>query len=172
MAQERKQMTQELHAKRDISQIPEKKSDHWEFFDPGTIPWTPWCLPKTHFKLLHVNDNTGGLTLLLKVDPGAGLLPIHKHLGDAEAFIVEGEFGYGAERGKAGWFAYEAGGANHAPDVPNGLLLFAVLHGPILGYNPDGSLSACIDIDWHYEMARNNQAADHIRRYFQYTTVG
>jgi hypothetical protein len=148
--------------------IRDTKPDHWQFFDPATIPWTPWAMPKTQFKLLHVNEGTGRYTFLLKAEAGA-VAGIHKHLGEAEAFILEGEFGYGAERGKAGWYAYEAGGAIHTPDAPKGLLLFAVAHGAILGYNPDGSVGGVIDIEWMYEAARKNGAAGHIQRHVRFT---
>ena len=148
--------------------IRDTRSNHWQFFDPDTIPWTPWAMPKTEFKLLHINEGTGSYTFLLRADKGA-VAGIHKHLGEAEAFILEGEFGYGKERGKAGWYAYEAGGAIHTPDAPHGLLLFAIAHGPILGYNPDGSIGGVIDIEWMYEAASRNGAAAHIRRHNIFT---
>ncbi|HEX9772125.1 MAG TPA: 2,4'-dihydroxyacetophenone dioxygenase family protein [Steroidobacteraceae bacterium] len=150
--------------------IHDTKPDHWQFFDPATLPWTPWAMPQTHFKLFHVNEGTGSFTFLLKVEPGATAI-IHKHLGEAEAYILEGEFGYGAERGKAGWYAYEAGGAIHTPDAPQGLLLFAIAHGPIMGYNPDGTIAGVIDVEWMYEAARKNGAAGHIKRHVRFTAA-
>lgn len=161
-------MTATQAAERHPAAVRDTKPDHWQFFDPATLPWTPWAMPKTHFKLFHVNEGTGSFTFLLKVEPGA-TATIHKHLGEAEAFILEGEFGYGAERGCAGWYAYEAGGAIHTPDSPQGMLLFAVSHGPIVGYQPDGSIAGVIDVEWMYEAARSNGAADHIKRHVHFT---
>ncbi len=151
--------------------VKDTKPDHWQFFNPATLPWTPWGMPDTYFKLLHINEGTGSFTFLLKVDPGAPA-PVHKHLGEAEAYIIEGEFGYGPDdRGGSGWYAYEAGGAVHTPDSPKGMLLFAISHGPIAGYNNDGSIAGLIDVDWMYDSAARNGAADHIRRHIHFSPV-
>jgi hypothetical protein len=151
--------------------LRETKPDHWQFFDPGTIPWTPWGMPKTFYKLLHIDEASGRFTFLLKVEPDV-VAVMHKHLGEAEAYILEGEFGYGAERGEAGWYAYEAGGAVHIPDTRTGMLIFAISHGPIMGFNPDGSIAGVMDVEWMYETARANGAAGHIKRHIHFTPVG
>lgn len=154
-----------------MSAMPhETKADHWQFFDPGTIPWTPWGMPKTHYKLLHIDEASGRFTFLLKVVREV-VATLHKHLAEAEAYILEGEFGYGAERGGAGWYAYEAGGAIHIPDSRTGMLIFAISHGPIVGYGPDGSIAGIMDVEWMYETARANGAAGHIKKRIQFTSV-
>lgn len=151
--------------------LRETKPDHWQFFDPRSIPWTPWGMPQTYYKLLHIDEASGRFTFLLKVERDVTAM-LHKHLGEAEAYILEGEFGYGAERGGAGWYAYEAGGAVHLPDTRTGMLIFAVSHGPIIGYNPDGSVAGVLDVQWMYETARANGAADHIKRHINFTPIG
>ena len=35
-----------------------------------SIPWTPWGMPGTQFKLLHCDDAQSLLVILLKVEPG------------------------------------------------------------------------------------------------------
>ena len=137
--------------------------ERWQFFDPETIPWTPWGMPGTYFKLLNINEANGRFTFLLKVDAGIEA-PVHKHLSEAEAYIISGQFGYGAARGYAGHYAYEAPGAVHIPDAPEELLLFAISHGPIAGYNDDGSIGGLIDVEWMYKAASKNNAAAHIER--------
>jgi hypothetical protein len=155
-----------------MSAVPlETKADHWQFFNPETIPWTAWGMPKTFYKLLHIDEASGRFTFLLKVEREVTAM-LHKHLGEAEAYIVEGEFGYGGERGGAGWYAYEAGGAVHIPDTRTGMVLFAISHGPIMGYNPDGSIAGVLDVEWMYETARANGAAGHIRRHIHFTAAG
>jgi len=148
----------------------ETKPDHWQFFDPATLPWTPWGMPRTFFKLLHIDEASGRFTFLLKVEPDVAAV-LHKHLGEAEGYILQGEFGYGEERGGTGWYAYEAGGATHLPTTRTGLLIFAVSHGPIVGYNPDGSIGGIMDVEWMYEAAKANGAAAHIKRRINFTAV-
>jgi len=133
------------------------------FFKPETIPWTEWAMPGTWFKLLYLNDTQGSFTILLKVDPD-NEAPIHRHTAAVEAYVIEGEFGYGNDRGGVGSYAYEPSGATHEPTSPGGVIMFAIIHGPILGYNPDGSIAGVIDNDFMYDAAMANNAAGHIRR--------
>jgi len=133
------------------------------FFDPSKLPWTKWVMPGTYFKLLNLNDIQGSFTMLLKVDPGMDT-PIHKHTGGVEAYVLDGEFGYDDDRGGAGCYAYEAAGSVHRPDSPGGTLMFAIVYGPIVGYNEDGSIAGVVDNDLMYELAVANRAADHIER--------
>ena len=140
------------------------RQNDWSFFDPGTIPWTPWAMPGTDFKLLNVDETSGAFTFLLKVDPGI-VAPVHKHIGLAEAFLLEGEFGYGDDRGSAGWYTRELGGVIHKPDSPRGVTMFAVAHGPIVGYNEDGSIAGVVDVEWMYAAAAANGAAGHLRKH-------
>lgn len=136
------------------------------FFDAETLPWTPWVMEGTYFRLLNVNPVTGGFTNILKVDPGMEA-PIHHHLGAIEGYIIEGEFGYDDDRGGKGSFVFEEPNSIHKPDTPGGFTMFAVNYGPLMGYNPDGSISAIIDAKAMYEMAKANGAADHLAHYYE-----
>jgi len=127
------------------------------FFDPGTLDWNDWVMPGTYFKLLNLNELTGGFTMILKVDPDV-TAPVHYHSGGIEVYVIEGEFGYGDDdRGGTGTYALESGGSIHQPSSPGGVTMFAVVHGPLVGYHEDGSIAVVVD-----EMAMENNAADHI----------
>jgi 2,4'-dihydroxyacetophenone dioxygenase len=128
------------------------------------IPWTPWGMPGTHFKLLHCDDASSLLVILLKVEPGT-VAGVHKHFGAAHAYILQGGFGY--EHGEVfeGDYMVEAGGITHQPFTgPEGLLLLGFMFGPIGGFDDAGNLAGVLDIEWHYETARANGAAGHITR--------
>jgi len=131
------------------------------FLDPSTLPWTDWVMEGTYFKLLNIDKKTGGMTILLKVDPD-NEAPIHGHLGGVEGIILEGEFGYGDDRGGAGAYFYEEAATRHQPTSPNGTVMYAVAYGPIVGYNPDGSVGGIVDAKLMYDMAAENGAADHL----------
>lgn len=135
--------------------------DRRAFFDPNNLPWTEWVMAGTYFKLLNLNELTGGFTMLLKVDPDV-TAPVHHHIGGIEVYVIEGEFGYGDDRGGVGTYALESGGSIHEPTSPGGVIMFAVVYGPLIGYNEDGSIAAVVDCRFMYELAKQNNVADHI----------
>lgn len=137
------------------------KHDRPAFIDPQTIPWTPWVMEGTHYKLMTVDVRSGGFTLFLKVDPGT-VAPAHGHIGAVEGVILEGGFAYEDDAGKAGDYICEHGGAIHQPLSPDGCVMFAITHGPLVGYNPDGSIAAVVDAKMMFEMAKAAGVADHI----------
>lgn len=141
------------------SLVPERPA----FFNPDTLPWTDWIMEGTYFKLLNVNELTGGFTMLLKVDPNIKA-PVHHHIGGIEAYITEGEFGYGEDdRGGVGSYVLESGGSIHEPDSPTGTVMFALAHGPLVGYNEDGSIAAVVDARMMYQLADAAGVAGHIQ---------
>jgi len=56
----------------------------------------------------------------------------------------------------------EAGGSIHEPSSPEGVIMFAIVHGPLVGYNEDGSIAAVIDGRFMYDLAVHNNVAAHI----------
>ncbi|QBF31467.1 2,4'-dihydroxyacetophenone dioxygenase family protein [Thalassococcus sp. S3] len=135
------------------------------FIDPDTIPWQPWVMEGTHYKLMTVDVRSGGFTLFLKVDPGTEA-PVHGHVGAVEGVILEGGFAYDDDAGSTGNYICEHGGAVHQPVSPDGCVMFAITHGPLIGYNPDGTIAAVVDAKMMYEMATTAGVADHIEATF------
>jgi 2,4'-dihydroxyacetophenone dioxygenase len=134
------------------------------FFDPASLPWTDWVMPGTWFKLLSINVTTGGFSLILKVEP-SNEAPLHGHFGAVEGIILEGGFSYGNDIGRAGHYVYEGAGISHEPNThADGMIMFAVIHGPLGGYNPDGTVAGVIDARLMYDLAVAGGAADHIER--------
>lgn len=131
------------------------------FFDPETLPWTPWVMPGTHYKLMTVDVRSGGFSMFLKVEPGT-VAPAHGHVGAVEGVILEGGFAYDDDAGGTGHYICEQAGAIHAPVSPQGCIMFAIAHGPLVGYNPDGSIAAVVDAKVMLDMARAAGVADHI----------
>lgn len=132
------------------------------FFDVEALPWADWVMPGTWFKLLNVNPVSGGFTMLLKVEPN-NAAPVHGHLGAVEGYILEGGFSYGEDHGHTGNYVYEGAGIRHTPDThAAGLVMFAVVHGPLCGYNADGSIAGVVDARVMYDLAVAAGAASHI----------
>lgn len=135
--------------------------EHPVFTNTDDIPWTEWVIEGTHFKLLHVQQETGGFTMLLKVDAG-NESPVHGHVGAVEVYVVEGEFGYDEDRGGPGWYGYEPQGARHEPTSPDGCIMFAVVHGPLVGYDEEGNVAGVVDGAAMLEMAKEAGAHRHL----------
>ena len=131
------------------------------FFDPGTLPWTPWVMEGTNFKLLNIDKKTGGFTILLKVDPGLDT-PVHGHLGGVEGIVLQGEFGYDDDRGGEGCYFYEEAATRHKPDSHGGTIMYAVVHGPIVGYDEERGVAGIVDARLMYDLAAANGAANHL----------
>ncbi len=135
--------------------------DRPAFMDPEKLPWTPWVMEGTHYKLMTVDARSGGFTMFLKVDPGT-VAPAHGHVGAVEGVILEGGFAYDDDAGSKGDYICEHAGAIHKPVSPEGCIMFAIAHGPLVGYNEDGSIAAVVDAKFMLEMARAAGVADHI----------
>lgn len=130
------------------------------------MPWSPFPLAGTFFKLLHLDDDQGKATFLLKI-PAGNAAEIHKHLAAVEAYVVQGGFSYEGEGTvHAGDYVYEPGGMVHEPaaEGDEDLILFVVAQGPVQGVNPDDSAGGIIDNDLMFQFATDGGAADHVRR--------
>ena len=128
------------------------------------VPWTPWTLPGTWFKLLDYDHNHSYTVILLKIASDAPPV-MHKHIGAANAYIISGGFGYEHGHVYAGDFMCEAGGVTHTPTAhPEGCVLLGFMHGAVQGFNADGSIAGVVDVDWYIEAAKQNNAFSHLEQ--------
>ncbi|MBL4803120.1 MAG: cupin domain-containing protein [Emcibacter sp.] len=145
------------------------KRDKHEVWDDGSlivkteqVPWTEWALPGTRFKLLDYNRNISYVVFLLKIDADA-TPTIHKHIGAANAYILQGGFYYDKGGVREGDYFVEAGGVSHTPVTDeDGCLLLGFGNGAIAGFNEDGSVAGIIDVDWMIDAAKANNAFAHL----------
>lgn len=130
------------------------------------IPWLPFPLKGTFFKPLHLDDEQGKATILLRVPAGQGA-EMHRHLAAVEAYVVQGSFSYEGEGTvRTGDYVYEPGGMVHEPIAsgPEDLILFVVSQGPVVGVGQDGGLLGIIDNDLIYDLAKAGNAHHHLKR--------
>ena len=128
-----------------------------------SIPWTPWAMPGSFFKLLYVNRTISMTVALIKLEAGRQT-PDHYHFGEAHAYVLQGEFGY--EHGKAykGDLFVEGGSIAHKPLISEkeDMITYTIFFGGLGAVGPDGKVINCISCDEMYDMANANGAADHI----------
>lgn len=129
----------------------------------ATLPWTPWAMEGTYFKLLYINRGMNIYAVLLKIDPNVET-PDHHHFGEAHAHIIEGSFTYEYGTMYKGDHIVEAGGINHAATIgPEGALLYVMFFSGISGVGPNGEpVGDTVDCEWMYRAALANGAADHL----------
>ncbi len=133
-----------------------------DFVNEVQVPWTPWVMPGTSFKLFCVNYQTGGFTMLLKIEPGADTR-VYKHIGASEAFLLEGDIRCNEiDRGTAGDYFYKGGGVVDRPRTANGCILFAMAHGPSVELDPGGQVILSVDATTMMQLARANRAHEHV----------
>jgi hypothetical protein len=131
--------------------------------DVNTIPWTEFPMEGVSFRLLRVDEQNGGCTLMFKTLATAPPSPIHKHLGHLETYNIYGNWGYGESRVGPDTYMYEPAGTIHAPwFVGEELLLFAIMRGPIGGLDDDGNVNSIVDGDLLYQLAAANNAVGHL----------
>jgi 2,4'-dihydroxyacetophenone dioxygenase len=148
------------------AQVKERLSERWSdgsvLARTASIPWTPWALPGSYFKLLHINRASGMMVAIIRNDPSEKTPP-HHHYGDALVYVLEGDFGY--ERGDvyAGDFLVEPGGVTHEPHIgPKGLTTLAVFFAGLGGVDGDNRVAGFVGVDAMYQMAVDNGAAGHL----------
>jgi 2,4'-dihydroxyacetophenone dioxygenase len=139
-----------------------KKLEHSWIQQTGDIPWAPFPLPGTFFKLLRLDFYTGQQVFLLRVPAGLGT-GLHRHLAAVEVYVLSGGFVYPGEgEMRTGSYVFEPGGCVHEPiaDPGEDLVMLVFAQGPIQGVGADGSLLGTLDLDaiWNAAVEGGNAA--------------
>ena len=128
------------------------------------LPWMPWAGPGTHCKVLHMDMSHAKTTVMIKIDPHTEL-GVHKHLGDAEAYMLEGDFAYEHGSAGAGDYLCEKGGIRHVPVAGGGgLMLLGMNYGSLHGEDNAGNLLGVIDNEYYLTQAVAHGCAAHLGR--------
>jgi anti-sigma factor ChrR (cupin superfamily) len=95
------------------------------------IEKTPWIQsgPGNKMKVLYHDPKTGLLTIISKLDPGAGI-PQHTHEDIEQTYILEGSLVDDEVPCTAGNFVVRAKGSRHAPVAPNGCTMLVFFMKP------------------------------------------
>ena len=127
-----------------------------------TLAWRPWVMEGVEYKLLSVNQRSGGFTCLLRVAAGTKA-PVHHHLGAIELVVLSGDIYYDKTNiGHTGDYMYEPAGDIHQPKTDGGCVLFCVFEGPIAGLADDGGVAGIVDSRTMLDMARAHGVADKV----------
>jgi len=88
------------------------------FIESESIPWIETS-PGSRMKVIYHDPATDMLTILSKLEPGAGIPP-HVHEDLEQTFVLEGSLVDQEGECTAGNFVIRAKGSRHAPTAPKG----------------------------------------------------
>jgi anti-sigma factor ChrR (cupin superfamily) len=118
------------------------------FIDVASLPWERTRYPGVEQKTLLVEKETGLLTALMRMAPGARL-PDHEHVKIEQTYVLEGSLLCPEGECRAGQFVWRpAGSRHHAWAGPQGGLFLAVFQAPNRFFQPDGRVTDFLGRDW------------------------
>ena len=118
------------------------------FVSVATLPWEKTRHPGVETRALVADPQTGLLTVLTKMAPGARL-PDHEHVLVEQTYVLEGSLVCGEGECKAGEFVWRPAGSRHAAWAgPQGGLMLAIFQIPNRFHEPDGRETDVTGADW------------------------
>ena len=118
------------------------------FVDVATLPWEKSRYPGCETKTLVVDRESGLLTILLRMAPGA-LLPDHEHVLVEQTYVLEGSLVCGEGVCRAGEFVWRPAGSRHAAWAgPEGGLMLGMFQMPNRFFDADGRVVDFLGNDW------------------------
>ena len=101
------------------------------FIETESLPWIETS-PGSRMKVIYHDPATGMLTILSKLEPGAGIPP-HVHEDLEQTFVLEGSLVDQEGECTAGNFVIRAKGSRHSPVAPNGCTMLVFFLKPTAG---------------------------------------
>jgi anti-sigma factor ChrR (cupin superfamily) len=101
------------------------------FIETESLPWITTG-PGNKMRVIYHDHATGMLTILAKLEPGAGI-PAHVHEDLEQTFVLEGSLVDQEGECTAGNFVIRAKGSRHAPTAPNGCTMLVFFLKPTAG---------------------------------------
>jgi anti-sigma factor ChrR (cupin superfamily) len=101
------------------------------FIDTDEVPWIETG-PGNRMKVIYHDPASGMLTILAKLEPGAGI-PAHVHEDLEQTYVLEGSLVDDEGECTAGNFVIRAKGSRHAPIAPNGCTMLVFFLEPTAG---------------------------------------
>ncbi len=118
------------------------------FVEVGALPWEKTVFPGVEQKTLLIDRDSGLLTVLLKMAPGAKL-PDHEHVLIEQTYLLSGTLVCGEGTVTAGNFVWRPAGSRHeAWAGPEGNLSIAMFQIPNRFYLADGAVRDFVGNDW------------------------
>jgi len=120
---------------------------------PADLPWDMARFPGCSTKTLFFDKDTGVLTALFRMEPGA-VLPDHEHTLIEQTYVLEGTLvdKEGPDAGLTigpGEFVWRPAGSRHSAWSPTGGLFLAIFQMPNKFFEQDGKVLDPAGQDWN-----------------------
>ncbi|MGH8641323.1 MAG: cupin domain-containing protein [Burkholderiales bacterium] len=124
------------------------------FVSVAALPWHKTRHAGVETKTLVADPETGLLTVLTKMAPGARL-PDHEHVLIEQTYVLEGTLLCGEGACRAGDFVWRPAGSRHeAWAGPEGCLAIAMFQMPNRFHEPDGRVLDFLGNDWEKQWGK------------------
>jgi anti-sigma factor ChrR (cupin superfamily) len=94
------------------------------YVEVAALPWQPMRFPGVEMKVLLEDKETGLLTALVRMQPGARL-PLHEHTDIEQTYVLEGSLADDEGEVHAGDYVWRPKGNRHDAHAPNGALVLS-----------------------------------------------
>ena len=125
----------------------ELKAGQSRFVTVHELPWEKTRFPGVEAKTLLVDKDSGLLTVLMKMAPGARL-PDHEHVLIEQTYVIEGSLVDDEGACDAGNFVWRPVGSRHEAHTPNGGLMLAIFQVPNKFFESGGDATDMLNQDW------------------------
>ena len=99
------------------------------YVEVDALPWRPTAFPGIEIKVLLEDKDTGLMTSLTRMAPGA-VLPLHEHTDIEQTYVLEGRLVDAEGEVKAGEYVWRPAGSVHVATAPEGALLLGMFLRP------------------------------------------
>jgi len=103
--------------------------------------------PGVEYKTLFIDQQSGVMTVLLRMAPGARL-PDHEHVRVEQTYVLEGTLVDDDGVVTAGNFVWRPAGSRHGAHTPDGGLMLAFFLKPNRFYGKDGEVTDMLGRDY------------------------
>ena len=94
-----------------------------------SLPWRKTAFPGVEIKVLLEDQDTGLMTTLTRMAPGA-VLPLHEHADVEQTYVIEGRLVDEEGEVKAGEYVWRPAASTHVAEAPEGALLLGMFLRP------------------------------------------
>lgn len=94
-----------------------------------SLPWKPTPFPGVDMKILMEDKETGLMTTLTRMAPGA-VLPLHQHVQVEQSYVIEGRLVDDEGEVRAGGYVWRPSGNTHTAHAPEGALILGMFLKP------------------------------------------
>jgi len=124
------------------------------FVEVASLPWEPTRFAGVDTKMLLMEPESGIMTVLMRMAPGARL-PDHEHALIEQTYVLEGSLVCAEGECKAGEFVWRPAGSRHeARGGPQGGLMLAIFQIPNKFFEADGRETDLLGQDWNAAWAK------------------